>query len=99
MRKYELAVVLTEEAGKDKTNLKKEISAELAKVKGKLISADIREVKELSYPIKKHDKGCYAFFEVELETDKIDDLDKQLKIKDKILRFLLVRAEPVRDKK
>ena len=93
MRTYELAVVLTEEMGKDKAKAQKKLSALVVQVKGKITKTDVWGARDLAYPIKKQTRGWYAILLVELEQDKMGELEKLLKMDEKILRHLLVRVE------
>ncbi|MCX6816450.1 MAG: 30S ribosomal protein S6 [Candidatus Beckwithbacteria bacterium] len=84
MRKYTLALVLTEE--RDLTQL-------LFKVKGKITNTKILGSRPLAYRIKKASEGWYGFFEVELPETQVKELNKLLKEDEKVLRFLLVKKE------
>lgn len=93
MRQYEFALVLTESAGKDESKIKKEISKLVEEVKGKVKDTKILGMRQLAYPIKKQDKGWYGIFMVELPEEAMAELDKQVRIKQDFLRYLLVRVE------
>lgn len=84
MRKYELALVLTEEM--DMTPL-------LLKVKGKIIKTNVLGMRQLAYQIKKAVKGWYVILEIELLETSVKELEKLLKENEKVLRSLLVRAD------
>jgi len=92
MRQYEFALVLTESAGKDESKLKKQISKLVEDVKGKVKETKALGVKPLAYPIKKQDKGWYGIFMVELPEESLVELDKQIRLNEDILRYILVRA-------
>jgi len=93
MKKYEFVLVLTEEAGKDDVSAKKLAQEIVSKVKGKIIETKVLGVRELAYPINKATKGWYGFFVVELTGEEISELEKNIKLEEKIIRYLLVRAE------
>lgn len=81
---YELALVLTEETAKDKI---------LSKVKGKITSTNSLGLKQLSYPIKKADKGQVLFLEIELAETDVKSLERSLKIDEQVLRYLIIKKE------
>ena len=58
---------------------------------GKVIKEDLWGERDLVYPIKKQTKGFYAHFEIEAEGKNAKGLDKQLKLEEDILRYLLIR--------
>jgi len=93
MRLYEFALVLTEEAGKDDKSYQKQISELLEGQKGIIKESKILGVKPLAYSIKGQVRGWYGVFKVELLEDKLDELEKQVKMNSNILRHLLIRAE------
>jgi small subunit ribosomal protein S6 len=47
----------------------------------------------LSYPINKHKEGLYIFLVISLSPEKVEALDKSLKLREEIIRYLLVKAE------
>jgi len=93
MQTYEFALVLTEEAGKDEASAKKLVTELLDKVKGKVKESKILGMRQLAYPIEKTNRGWYGIFMVELEVESISELDKLVKVEEKILRYLLTRVE------
>jgi len=93
MQTYEFALVLTEEAGKNEASAKKLVTELLDKVKGKVKESKILGMRELAYPIKKANRGWYGIFLVEAPKEAGAELDKMIKLEEKILRYLLVRAE------
>lgn len=84
MSRYELALVLREGAGKDEI---------LSKVKGKIISTNSLGLKQLSYSVKKADKGQVIFLVIELAEEEVKSLEKSLKINEQILRYLIIKKE------
>ncbi|MFZ5366248.1 MAG: 30S ribosomal protein S6 [Patescibacteria group bacterium] len=94
MRKYELAIVLDPDLKEEeKEKLVEEIKAEIEKLKGKVEKVDPWGKKELSYPIKKAKEGIYLIFNLELPGDGTAELGKKLRLKEKVLRYLLVKVE------
>lgn len=94
MRVYELVLVfnpdLTSEKQKNQLEKIKKIAADL---KGKVKKTMEWGRRELAYPIKKKNVGCYFLWEIELPEDKLGDFNNKLKIEEGLLRYLLVRKE------
>jgi small subunit ribosomal protein S6 len=57
---------------------------------GEVKKESTREKQKLAYPIKKRLAGFYAIFEFQMPGEKIDELQKQLKLENDILRFLII---------
>lgn len=62
------------------------------KMAGKISKEDLWGNKDLAYPIKKNAKGYYVHFEFETDPAVAKDLDKNLKVEEDIIRYLLVRV-------
>ena len=92
MKKYEFALVLKESTGKDESKANKLVADLVSQVKGKIIETKVLGTRPLAYPIKKETTGWYAFYVVELPEDGVAQLDQLVKVDEKILRYLIVRA-------
>jgi small subunit ribosomal protein S6 len=94
MRKYELAIVLDPDLkAEEKEKLVEEIKAEIGKLKGKLGKVDEWGKRDLSYPIKKAKEGVFVLFNLELPQEGPAEIGKKLRLKEKVLRYLLVKVE------
>lgn len=49
--------------------------------------------RRLAYPINDHREGHYVLLEVELAPQTIGEIERNLKLSDAILRYLLVRSD------
>ena len=58
---------------------------------GKVVKEDLWGNKDLAYPIKKQTKGFYTHYEINADPKGAKGLDKQLKVEENILRYLLIR--------
>jgi len=47
----------------------------------------------LTYQIKKSKRGFYVYYELEAEPESIHALDKALKLRNEILKYLFIRKE------
>ncbi len=98
MDKYELTLVLTQEAGATTAKANKQASILLAKVDAKLLDTNVIGLRDLAYPILKQDKGWYGVFFIEMDPSKVADLDKEVRLDEKVLRHLLVKSIPLKAK-
>ena len=51
--------------------------------------------KRLAYPVEKNKNGYYILNNLALETDKIIELDKKIKLVKNVLRHLIIKADPM----
>lgn len=88
---YELVVVFEPEIkAEEKEKLLNDIKKTIAD-KGKLLKEEDWGKKELAYPIKKQRIGLFCWFSFEGEAALPGELEKKLKLEDKIIRYLVVR--------
>lgn len=65
---------------------------------GKVEKEDLWGERELAYPIKKQTKGFYAHFEIQSDPKNARGIDKQFKLEEDVLRYLLVRSKVTSNK-
>ena len=61
--------------------------------KGKVVKKEEWGKKPLAYRFKKETEGVYWLFKLELPTDKAAVVDKELRLREDILRLLLVKLD------
>ena len=66
---------------------------------GQIKKENVWEKRKLAYPVKKHLLGFYVIFEFEIEAEKIDELQKQLRLNSDILRFLIINKEGIKEER
>ena len=94
MNIYELTVIIDGKATAAKKKAMVGLIEKIIKVVGgKVIKKDDWGVKDFAYPIGKINSGNYMFFELELETDKVKDINQKLVIEEDIIRFLIVKGK------
>ncbi len=57
----------------------------------KILKEENKGELDLSYPIKKNRRGKYLFFELEAPPQSLVALEKALKIKSEVLKFMFIR--------
>lgn len=60
---------------------------------GEVKKEDPWGIRNLAYPISHQDKAFYAYFEFEADPKIIPSLDKQIKLNEDILRYLIIRKD------
>lgn len=93
MRKYEFALVLKDSTGKDEAQATKLVTELVNLVKGKITKTNIIGSRQLAYPINKETNGWYGVYVVEMPEEAVSELDRLVKLKEEVLRYLLVRVE------
>ena len=87
--KHELTIIAPEELTVlDKIELEKLIKR-YARLRKRVVDGR----KRLAYPIQGREWGLYLFYELEIDRDKVSKLSGELNINDKVVRYLLVRAD------
>lgn len=94
MKKYETAIVFDPEIPEDR---RKEFLAKLAGViasfQGQVVKQDDWGVRKLAYPIRKRSNGYYTFLVYSGDRGVVEELERNIKIFDGILRYLTSGVE------
>ena len=92
-KSYELVVLLHPDLEIDAETPITKIEKLIEAVKGRVIKRDNWGKKRLAYKIAKHDFAVYVYFEVELETESVRELERTLLITEEVIRHILVVHE------
>lgn len=93
MRTYEVLFILTPSNTEDEnTSLIGDFRAIAESSGAKLVSEDAWGRRRLAYPIQKLTEGVYHLFIFECE-HSLSELDRRMRISDKVLRHLVVRTD------
>jgi small subunit ribosomal protein S6 len=60
---------------------------------GEVTSIDVWGRRTLAYPIKNHREGVYVLFQAKISPSAILELERNLKLSEEIIRYLLVKTE------
>jgi len=94
MRNYELGLVLQPTLDETEiTRLIEKIRQYLSTDGGNVMSVDIWGKRPLAYPIRKQREGIYVFLQAQIDPRKVEQLERNLKLDENILRHLLIHAE------
>ncbi len=94
MRDYELTLVVrpdVEDAAL--TALLDRVKGMVTATGGQVGSMDTWGRRTLAYPIKKIGEGQYFLIRAQLPPQALDELERNLKLTEQVLRFLLVRTD------
>jgi len=94
--KYELVVIVDGKLTNDaKESIRKEAADAVNKHGGKVINSQVwLEKQKLTFQIKKCSEGTYYLFNIEGGRDLIEQTQTTLKLNERILRFIFIKAEP-----
>jgi small subunit ribosomal protein S6 len=90
MRNYELGIILhpsVEQA--DVTQAVDKVGQYITTSGGAVTSVNVWGRRQLAYPIRKQREGTYVFLQAQVEPKSVIDLERNLKLDEKVLRYLL----------
>lgn len=93
-RKYEIGFIINPESSEEE--VKKVIDSIvdiIKKKKGTIENIDEWGRKQMAYAIEKHNEGIYTFINCELPGDAFFDIERRLKLSEKVMRFLILRLD------
>ena len=88
--RYELVVIYP--VSENEIGVEKQIGEKCKKRSLKVVEVDKWGTKPMAYEIKKQSRGYYLCLIIEGEPAKAKELERDLQMDDKLLRFLLVRV-------
>lgn len=89
VNKYELVVIYP--TSENEIGVEKQITEKCKKRALKVVSTDKWGTKTMAYEIKKQSRGYYLKLTLEGSAESAVQLEKDLQMDDKMLRFLLIR--------
>ena len=94
MKKYECAVVVAPNVGGDVLESSaKKYTEVITSLGGSLTELDDWGKRTLAYEIEDHREGYYHFYRFLGAKNIVDELDRQLKIDENVIRHMIVRDE------
>lgn len=96
MQSYQLTLLIKEKLDeKARTGLIDDVKKNFSN----LIKEDLWGIRSLAYEIKHADKAYYANFEFESEPQAVITLDKNIRLNEDIIRYLLVKKKIIKIRK
>lgn len=91
---YEIGYVLNPEATEeDAKKVSDAILGIIKKGKGEVESVDEWGRKPLAYPIQKHREGIFTFINTNVDGSMISNIERRLKLSEKVMRFIVLRLD------
>lgn len=92
MRDYELGIIIYPEAEEeDVAAVVEKLGQIIVDSGGQVTRTDMWGKRKLAYPIRKFKEGYYVFMQTQLEQEGIEELERNLKLTEEIIRYLFVR--------
>jgi len=94
MRNYELTFILPSDIVEEDLNTTvSQIQSWVEGSQGKVIKVDHWGRRHLAYNIAEYREGYYMLLNLELEPNTTTELERNLKLSDKVMRHLLIRLD------
>jgi small subunit ribosomal protein S6 len=96
MRNYELAYILDPELDEQSIEIFEDrVKGWIEAAGGTIKNIDNWGKRRLAYPIKKHNEGYYYFVQIEMPPQAGVTIERDLRLSEQILRFMISVQEPV----
>ena len=94
MNKYEMAVVVSAKVEDDvRVATVEQVKEYIARFGGNVTNVDEWGKKKLAYEIQKMKEGFYYFIKFESDTDCPNEVEKNVRIMENVIRYLIVRED------
>ena len=93
MNKYESIILVVPNATEEQQKEIENKYSNLIKQNGKLESSENLGKRKLAYEIRKNKEGIYIQFYFESESTFIVELERQFRIDDNVMKFIVVKRE------
>lgn len=93
MNKYESIIIINPNCTEEAIKALEEKVTGLINANGKVESVENMGKKKLAYEIKKYTEATYMLFNFEAKPESIAELERNYRIMDDILKFIVVRKE------
>jgi len=93
-RKYEIGFIINPESSEEEVKKVVDSVADVIKKAGGTIeNIDEWGRRPMAYPVEKHIEGIYTFINTELPGSAFFDIERRLKLSEKVMRFLILRLD------
>jgi small subunit ribosomal protein S6 len=94
MRQYELGFIIHPRVEQpDVTQAVDRVRQYVTATGGQVTSVDVWGRRSLAFPIQKSEEGTYVFFQTQLNPPALPKLERDLKLDEEVLRYLLLRLD------
>jgi small subunit ribosomal protein S6 len=93
MRNYELTFIVPADVSEEELHgVVSQVQGWIEVAQGKVTRVDQWGRRRLAYHIGEYNEGFYVLLDVEMNPTATTELERNLKLSDKVMRYLLVRA-------
>jgi small subunit ribosomal protein S6 len=94
MRSYELIFIVHPDVNEDDmTAVVEKVEGLVERNSGKVVQTESWGLRRLAYPIQKRWEGQYVLMQLELESQSVAGLERDLGLIEQMMRHLIVRVE------
>ncbi len=94
MRNYQMVFIIHPEFDEDQAaGVIDDVKDLISRNDGKVTKVEPWGLRKLAYPIQKQHEGRYVLMELDLEPQKIKEIERVLKLMEPVIRQLIVRLE------
>lgn len=94
MRSYELIFIVHPDVNEDDmTAVVEKVEGLIERNSGEVVQTESWGLRRLAYPIQKRWEGQYVLMQLELESQSVTGLERDLGLTEQIMRHLIVRVE------
>ena len=93
MNKYESVIIINPSVDEDKVKSLIDRFSDLINKQGKVTKVDNMGKRKLAYEVKKNKEGIYVVFYFEAEPTLIAELERNYRITDEVIKFIVVKDE------
>ena len=93
MNKYESVIIINPSADENKVKSLIDRFSDLINKQGKVEKVDTLGKRKLAYEVKKNKEGIYVVFYFEAEPTLIAELERNYRITDEVIKFIVVKNE------
>lgn len=94
MRDYELAFIVMPNVDDDGVKaVVEKVSQFVKSTNGEVASVDVWGRRTLAYTINNHREGIYVLFQAKMPPAALNELERNLKLSEEIIRYMLVKAD------
>jgi small subunit ribosomal protein S6 len=95
VRDYELGIVVSPEASEEQTKgILDRVEQVIQTHGGQVVKIHPWGRRRLAYPIERHRDGLYFFLDLSLTPQTVLEIDRNLKVAEEVIRYLLVKRDP-----
>jgi small subunit ribosomal protein S6 len=93
-RQYELTYIVSPDATEQEVNdLHAQVEATIARFAGELVKTENWGRRKMAYEIGPHKEGVYVLELINGSGDLMKEIERRLRVSDRILRYLVVRVD------